>query len=390
VETAEAQRFATNTYAGRAYVSEQERRYRAIWSILGWNWGNWFFAAARAVNTIPGRDHGELNPAFAITDEQRAAIMVQLNDMGWFRGLQLRPGMYDYLLIMGAKYAAMVNRAIMLRDRLDTTGKKASQVVKFRRLFALSGQRPRTDADRNGRTIDGTVEEIYAGLSDNVKAHDWVKAQMRLMENADAYEEFGGAFGSEFELIILSLIVAYDGQIEVQEPVPYNDEQSLPGVPKRTVESITLVLPDGTEIIAINAPAVERPFGPPRPTSISTTEHLIKNYGLTGGTVVVVTVRVHGRRMLGDSERTIHSIDPSIHVIGYTASIEGDPLEYFAHALAETVNQLVKAVEELLNDLRPAGAKPFDVKAIRSLLDRLHQNPTQGTLMEIINEAMAA
>jgi hypothetical protein len=388
-----SRRNAKNNYSGRAYVAEQEPRYKALWRAFGWDWRNRYFAAAHAVNTIPGRDHGELNPNFHYTDDQRDEAMVQLADMGWFKGLPIRPGVYDTLLIMGAKYGAMVNRTIMLRARLNKT--KPSEVVRFKRIYALSGQRPREDVDRNGRTIDGTVEEIYASLSDAVRNHPWVEAQMSLMDRANAYEEFGGAFATEFELMVLSFLVAYNGNVDIHSHVRVNDAVTLDGVPLRKVESCTITLPgadgeDAFEVIVINAPAVERPYGDPRPTSISTTKHLIEHYGLSGGTVVVVTVRVHGRRMLGDSERTIHSIDPSINVIGYADSIEGDVLEYFPHALAEAVNQLVKAVEEELNDLRPAGSRRLDLKQVREYLDRLYQSPTMETLLAIQNEVATA
>lgn len=382
-------RFARNNYSGRSYVAEQGPRYKAMWRAFGWDWSNRYFAAAFAINTIPGREHGELNPSFEYTPEQRDDAMIQLTDMGWFKGLPLRPGLYDTLLIMGAKYGAMVNRGIMLKARLDKA--KKNEAVRFRKMYALSGQRPRTDADRNGRTIDGSVNEIYDSLSKEVRAHPWVRSQMALMNTSNAFEEFGGAFATEFELMILSIIVAYNGKVEVGTYVPSNDTEALDGVPLRTVESCPLTLhsADGTEtfeVIVINAPAVERPYGPPRPTSISTTRYLIENYGLSGGTVVVVTVRVHGRRMLGDSERTIHSIDPSINVVGYADSIEGNTLEYFPHALAESVNQLVKAVEEELNDMRPAGSKPLDLKTVREILDRLYKSPTMETLLAIFEE----
>lgn len=382
-----ATRHAKHNYSGRSFVAEQEPRYKALWEVFGWNWVNRYFAAAFAVNTIPGRDHGELNPEFHYTNEQRDAAMVQLADMGWFKGLPIRPGVYDTLLIMGAKYSAMVNRTIMLRARLDKTDKQ--QTVRFRKVYALSGQRPRQDRDRNGRTIDGSVEEIYASLSNEVRAHPWVQAQMSYMGDDNAYEEFGGAFATEFELMILSFIVAYNGAVEITDFAAATDTETLEGIPPRNIESCTLTLhragdTEAFEVIVINAPAVERPQGPPRPTSISTTRHLIEHYGLSGGTVVVVTVRVHGRRMLGDSERTIHAIDQSINVIGFADSIEGNTLEYFPHALAESVNQLVKAVEEELNDLRPAGSKPLDLKAVRAYLDRLYQSPTLDTLLTIL------
>lgn len=381
-------RFAPNHYNALGFVQEHQQRYRAIWETLGWKWGNLYFAAAQAVNSIPGEEHGVLNPNFVIDDEQFEAIFAQLKDMKWFGGLQLRPGKYDHLLMTGAKYNAMVLRAVTLMNRLYKEGAKPSEMVQFGKIFGLFGQRPRQARDRNGGVVDGTVEEIYASLTDVVKAHPWVVEQMALMELPDAHDEWAGAFATEFEMGILSLIVATNGELTVGNPVPCYDTEALPGVPLRTVESITLTLRDGTEIIAINAPAVERQYGAPRPTSLSTTQHWMEHYGVEpGDTVVAITVRVHGRRIVGDVERLIHGIDPSISVLGYVEGITVNHREFFPQAIGETVNQLVKAVEESLNAMRSASARRLTVKQVREYLDRLYQssNP-QVTLLQIFTE----
>lgn len=387
-ETEPRSRFAPNHYNALGFVQEHQQRYRAIWDVLGWDWGNLFLAAAQAVNEIPGEEHGVLNPNFVITDEQLEAILVQLRDMKWFGGLQLRPGSYNHLLMTGAKYKAMVIRAVTLMARLYKADAKPREVVQFEKIFGLFGQRPRQARDRTGGVVDGTVEEIYDSLAAAVQAHPWVIAQMALQELPDADDEWGGAFATEFELGILSLIVATDGEILVGEPVPCYDYESLPGVPLRTVESITLTLRDGTEIIAINAPAVERPYGAPRPTSLSSTQYWIERYGVKpGDTVVAITVRVHGRRIVGDVERLIHSIDPSVSVLGYVEGITAEHREFFPQAIGETANQLVKAVEESLNAMRPASARRLNLKQVREYLDRLYASKAPlVTLLQIFTE----
>jgi hypothetical protein len=376
--------FAPNVYNATGFVQEHDRRYRAIWDILGWEWVNLYLAAAQAVNTIPGKEHGILKPDFMITDKQFEAIFEQLKDMKWYGGLQLRPGSYNNLLMTGAKYGSMVIRANTLMKRLNKEA-KPHEVVKFERIFGLFGQRPRTV------TSDGTVDDIYGSLTDKVKAHRWVIEQMALQQLPNANDEWGGAFATEFEMGILSMIVATDGDLMVGTYEPCFDSESLPGVPLRTVESCTLTLPDGTVIVAINAPAVVREYGPPRPTSISTTRHWMESYGVeSGDTVVVITVRVHGRRIVGDVERLIHSIDPSVTVLGYVEGVKGDPREFFNQGLGETVNQLVKAVEESLNQMRPASSPPLDQKAVREFLNRLYKMPTMETLLQIFNEVVTA
>jgi hypothetical protein len=294
--------------------------------------------------------------------------------------MQLWPRTYDHLLMTGAKFRAMIDRAVTMLTRLGRDIGTRKQVI-FRHIWGLFGQRPREDK------IDGTVEQIYAKLSNNVKQHPWVVAQMELMNRPDRRELFKGAFATEFELGILSLIVAANGDLTVGEYVAANDTISLPGVPLRTVESCTLTLNDGTTIVVVNAPAVERSYGPPRPTSTSSTKHLVENYGIREGeTVVVVTVRIHGIRIVGDVEREIHALYAGIEVCGYSQGVDGDPKEFFNHSLAETVNQLVKSVEEQFNAMRPTGAPLLRSKQVREYLNRIHRNPTTETVAAILME----
>jgi hypothetical protein len=282
---------------------------------------------------------------------------------------------------MGAKFRAMVVRAKTLVARLSAAA-KPSEAVTFQRIFGLFGQRPRTDA------LDGTVAEIYGRLTDEVKANPWVEEQMALMERPDAYDEWHGAFATEFELGILSIVVATNGEVESGVYMPIQGDETLPGVPPRTIESYTLTLSNGSEIVAINAPAVERPGRTPRPTSHSTIQYWMEHYEVESGSkVVIVTVRVHGRRIVGDAERLIHSINPGVTVLGYTDRV-GEPELFFNHALTETVNQLMNAVLESLNGFLPTWVEPVGLPQLRAYLDELYELPDVRTFAEILGKAL--
>jgi hypothetical protein len=370
--------YAPRNYNPLTFFTEHASQYQALWDILGWRWDNLFFAAAQAANEILGKDHSVLNPGLILTGEQQEAVLDQLAHMGWFDGLTLRPGVYNNLLAMGAKYRAMVVRAEMLLSRLNTSN------TSFKRTYVLLGQRPRTD------DLDGCVAAIYAGLTDKVKSHPWVIEQMKLMEDDDAYSEWHGAFSTEFELGILSLIVAADGDIEIGNFVLCKDTHGLPGVPPRVIESCEIMLPNGRKMTAINAPAVDRgPKRPPRPTSASTTEYWLKHYGVqSGDTVVAVTVRVHGRRMMGDIENTIHLFDPTVNVIGYADRVD-EPKLFFNQALSEAVNQLVNAAGASFNNVRPVSLPSVTPGEVRMLLNELYHTPNKGMLTAILAAVIA-
>lgn len=370
-------------YAALPWVLRHSGQYHAIWEILGWEWNGPLHAAARAINEIHGMEHGTLHPDFQLRPEQRQAILEQLYDMGWFDGLPLEPGLYGNGLLMGAKYQAMRTRAQSLLKRLSLTDR--GQAVRFRRQFGLFGQRPRTDQ------LDGTAAAIFANLREETQNHPWVREQMALMERRDAYDLWGGAFATEFELGILALLdaSASEGEVAFRDYELCRDNTSLPGVPPRTVNSVTLVLPNGSHLVAVNAPAVERPGKPPRPTSDSVAQHWLKHYDVeSGDMVVVVTVRVHGRRMLGDIERRIHSIEPGVNVFGY-AEIVDEPEKFFNHALGEASIMLVKAVGELLATLSSPGTRaPLDQQGVRQYLDELYRDPTNKTRAHILERVV--
>jgi hypothetical protein len=318
--------------------------YREIWKILGREWINLASAAAWAGEHIPGPEHGKLNPNLQLSDEQQAAILAVLGRMDLFEGLQPADRRCDELLITGAKYPAMQLQAAMVLDRLRSSDPNLQLTTRW--LIGLYGQRPRTDDQ------DGTAQEIYDGLSETVQQHNWVQEQWNLRHAEDANEPFGGPFGSEFELGILSLISATDGNIKVTEKSPCQEPQTLTDVPTRQYQHVQLWLHSGIDVIALNAPAIARPGKPSRPTTRSTMQYWLDNYGMLPDTkrLVVATVRVHGRRQVATVEQQVHEVRPDIGVYALSQTVD-DPKEMeklFPNAFGEVVRLLQKAAEEYL------------------------------------------
>jgi len=340
-----------NHYSSLAFYQELRPVYTRIWEILGRPWHNLAVEAIWSKETIPGPEHGLLNPNFAVTTEQMRLLMPLLRQTRFFEGIRLRRGAYNDLLKTGAKFEAMLDRAQMVRDRLAVTDYHKKVTVK--RMIDLLGMRPRTTAAPNGKKVDGTPQEIYDQLCNGAKQHPWIREQwsLRSRNNTD-YPLWEGPFSTEWHLGIVAEIHAANGRIDVESYEKCENDKPLDDVPARTHSSVTLRLEDGTHILALNAPAVKRPHGPARPTSISTTEYWQTGYGpRADGTLVVATVRIHGLRILGDIERQVHSLFPGVSVWGLSASVSGDPMEYFPHALSEMVWQLQNAHKEHVAEL---------------------------------------
>lgn len=364
---------AKNNFSPLAFVSQHQGIIADVWSVMDRTWVNLAFELGWALDAIPAGEHGKLK--IELTDAQRYAIVPLLADMEFFRGLDLRAGSYDELHITGAKFAAMVARVRYIKKRIEKGLESPRFRIEIGRWVGIFGQRPRTDWQ------DGTVADTYSALSDAVKAHPWVAGQMELQatlerqmvqEKYDADDlseltadgvveppstEWRGAFATEFELGILALIIAYDGEVEVGEyEASHEDLPQLPGVPKHTVASCTVTLPDGTPVVVLNAPAVIRPKGAPRPTTISGAKYWLTRYApVKGAKIVAVSGKTHWYRVIGDFERLVHHYHPDVTVFGLSESAV-DSLSVFNNALAELVWLMQKAYDELIFNL--TGRRP--------------------------------
>jgi hypothetical protein len=285
--------------------------------------------------------HGKIK--LELSAPQQRHILALLAQMGMFDGLNPATNTCDDLLVAGAKFEAMVAQAnmIMERRRADNDHK-----LDIRRITGLYGQRPRTDE------LDGTVEQIYTHLPRQVQQHWWVRSELFRQEASDADQLWRGPFATEFELGILALIIAANGEIHVERPQRCADYQVFDSVPAREFSHAQLWLPGGIDILAVNAPAVDRPKGEPRPTGESTMRHWLDHYGPLNaqGNLVVATTRVHGRRLLGDMEPLVHQAYPQLTVHGLSMDAE-PPEKFLNHALIEAVWLLVKANDEYQRQL---------------------------------------
>ena len=361
---------AKKNFSALAFLGEYTPVIKDVWTVLDRPWSNLAFELGWALEAIPAGEHGKLK--IELTDAQRTALVPLLAKMPFFRGCELRGGKYDELHVTGAKFQAMVNRIRFVRGRIAKGEKNARDKVEIGRWVGMFGQRPRTDWQ------DGKVEEIYANLSDAVKQHPWVIAQMELEHRlrreiiesdefaySTGYDpsqhdtEWRGAFATEFELGILAFIIAYDGDVRVGEYVPsHEDLPELPGVPKHMVASCTIYLSDGTPVVVLNAPAVIRAKGAPRPTTDSGTQYWLKFYApVKGARIVCVSGKTHWYRVIGDYERRVHNSHPDALIFGMSESAGANPEAVLNNALAELVWLMQKGYNEIMSELtgQPIG-----------------------------------
>lgn len=379
METAALRVPAPTNYSATQFVDRNAGAYQLVWKILGQKWGNLLLDAAFA-STIGSSNQKQFADGFTVTDEQKALLMHPLRAMGWYDGMPLTPGTYPVLLMQGMSLKgmiAMVRMVLKARGNHDETLK-----LVFERMFALGGQRARSDK------LDGTVDQIYASLNARTRRNAWVTKQMTLMDEPDCMEPFKGAFATEFELLILAFIIATNGRCRVNNEIKANDSglEALDKVPAREIESNDVVLPDGTTITVINAPAERRGRGEARSTSKNNVRHWMQNYGIADGTTVIITASRNGTaRVLATSEAMLHSLNDTITVIGFADVPEGNPEDHFIAMLNETANMVLKAAEAFLNRLLPLDAKPLTSRDVKLLLDRIVKHPTPETVADVID-----
>jgi hypothetical protein len=337
----------TINYSALAFFMANQNRYRELWEVLGRNWATLPFEAAWARVTIPGKNHGSIK--ITLTEAQKKAMLPILASMGFFKELKLGPGTYDELHVTGAKYKGMRDRVADIVRRLNRGD------YKFGRITCQVGQRPRQIALKDGTPMDGTIEEIIAGLSPNVLRNPWVQREIAKLSDhgrpAGTSDEdrdlWWGPFATEYELMILAFIIAYDGDVEVGEYEAIEEAQRFENIPARTFASCTLTLPDGTPVLVLNAPAVEREHGDPRPTTTSSTEYWLERYSPKDNAKIVgVSGPTHGYRVIHDFEINLHKVKPGVTVHGMSRPA-GNPMAVINNALGEAVFLLIKAWDEV-------------------------------------------
>jgi hypothetical protein len=373
-------------------VQQLEDLYRGAFQILGWPWSDSTIVNASLAITAMSGSQRKFGDGFTVTNEQRPDLIRVLQQAGAFNGMPLESGTYDKLLMQALSFPGTV---AMLQNILPILGVRILEkdtapgtyevmhmwrpyvTCTFDEIYAVGGQRARSDK------TDGTVDELYDSLSETVRNHWWVVDQMTDHVRGTQYAPYHGPFASEFELFMLAILVVTEGLADFfgQKRADDSALPRLDAVPARTIESYTVVL-DCVAFKIINCPAERRGLGEPRATSKNNVKHLMTNYPFADGDVVVITgARLGVDRWLATSEASAHRINPTVTILGYAAPPDGTPEDNFVSALVEFMTLYVKAAEEWINRLLPAGAKPITSRDLNLILRRIREADDVGRVV---------
>lgn len=155
--------------------------------------------------------------------------------------------------------------------------------IAVRDTYLLVGQRQRW----NGIPTEKDPDAILAAVSRSLDGVDmdklkekspWLRDELRKKVEAGSWDE---AFATEMAIGRLGLEAYFDrhGLIDwengIEEIAPSESQPSIPGVPERENVLITYHLLDGTRATLLDAAAVPRKRGVPRPTSDSQIKELL-------------------------------------------------------------------------------------------------------------------
>ena len=167
--------------------------------------------------------------------------------------------------------------------RLQAARGKNPRDIAVRDTYLLVGQRQRW----NGIPTEKDPDAILAAVSRSLGGADmdklkekspWLRDELRKKVEAGSWDE---AFATEMAIGRLGLEAYFDrhGLIDwengIEETAPSDNQPSIPGVPDRENVLVTYHLLDGTRATLLNAAAVPRKRGVPRPTSDSQIKELL-------------------------------------------------------------------------------------------------------------------
>ena len=167
--------------------------------------------------------------------------------------------------------------------RLQAARGKNPRDIAVQDTYLLVGQRQRW----NGIPTEKDPDAILAAVSRSLDGVDmdklkekspWLRDELRKKVEAGSW---GEAFATEMAIGRLGLEAYFDrhGLIDwengVEETAPSDNQPSIPGVPDRENVLVTYHLLDGTRATLLNAAAVPRKRGVPRPTSDSQIKELL-------------------------------------------------------------------------------------------------------------------
>ena len=167
--------------------------------------------------------------------------------------------------------------------RLQAARGKNPRDITVRDTYLLVGQRQRWSGIPTEKNPDAILEAVSRSLGgvdmDRLKEKSpWLRDELRKKVEAGSWDE---AFATEMAIGRLGLEAYFDrrGLIDwengIEETAPSDNQPSIPGVPDRENVLVTYHLLDGTRATLLNAAAVPRKRGVPRPTSDSQIKELL-------------------------------------------------------------------------------------------------------------------
>lgn len=167
--------------------------------------------------------------------------------------------------------------------RLQAARGKNPRDITVRDTYLLVGQRQRWSGIPTEKNPDAILEAVSRSLGgvdmDRLKEKSsWLQDELRKKVEAGSWDE---AFATEMAIGRLGLEAYLDehGLIDwkngIEELAPNDSQPSVPGVPDRENVLVTYHLLDGTRATLLNAAAVPRKRGVPRPTSDSQIKELL-------------------------------------------------------------------------------------------------------------------
>ena len=167
--------------------------------------------------------------------------------------------------------------------RLQAARGKNPRDITVRDTYLLVGQRQRWSGIPTEKNPDAILEAVSRSLGgvdmDRLEEKSpWLRDELRKKVEAGSWDE---AFATEMAIGRLGLEAYFDrhGLIDwengIEETAPSDNQPSIPGVPDRENVLVTYHLLDGTRATLLNAAAVPRKRGVPRPTSDSQIKELL-------------------------------------------------------------------------------------------------------------------
>lgn len=167
--------------------------------------------------------------------------------------------------------------------RLQAARGKNPRDIAVRDTYLLVGQRQRWNGIPTEKNPDAILAAVSRSLGDVdmdrlKEKSSWLRDELRKKVEAGSWDE---AFATELAIGRLGLEAYFDkhGLIDwkngIEEIAPSESQPSIPGVPDRENVLVTYHLLDGTRATLLNAAAVPRKRGVPRPTSDSQIKELL-------------------------------------------------------------------------------------------------------------------